>query len=308
MFDEDELEIIEFEAPAGNKRLDKIVSAHLPDHSRNQVQGLIADGYVTVDGEQLKPGNKLSGGESIVVSLPPPVDPTPQPEDIPLEILYEDDYLAVLEKPAGLVIHPGVGNETGTLVNGLLARYPSLIETERKGIVHRLDKDTSGVLVIGKDEDTIADLMAQFKERTVDKTYLALTEQSPPTQSGVIDAPIGRDPKRRKRMAVVRDGKPAVTEFEVIEQEFAGEQVLLSCKIHTGRTHQIRVHLAFVDAPIVGDDVYGYRKQRVKLKRQFLHAHELSFDHPHTGERLTFQSPLPLPLQNLLDKLRKPTG
>jgi 23S rRNA pseudouridine1911/1915/1917 synthase len=296
---------LEFTVETAGSRLDKIVAAHLPALSRSQVQAMIADGHVTVDGGHVKAGVKLRGGETVQVTLPEDESNELIPQDIPLEMVFEDEHIAVINKPAGLVVHPGVGNTDGTLVNALIARYPALIDTERKGIVHRLDKDTSGLMVIGLTEAAIENLMAQFQERTVDKVYLALTERSPRTLSGVIDAPIGRDPKQRKRMAVTRDGKPAQTEFEVIEQEFSGEQALVRCKILTGRTHQIRVHLAFIGAPVVGDTVYGYRKQRVKLKRQFLHAAELAFNHPVTGERLSFEAPLPIALQNLLDKLRR---
>lgn len=297
---------IEFTVENAGERLDKLVQARVEGLSRSQAQALIKDELVTVDGAHVKAGVKLRGGELVRVTLPPPEDneADPEPEDIPLDVVYEDKYLAVLNKPAGLVVHPGVGNETGTLVNGLLARYPHLIDSERQGIVHRLDKDTSGLMVVALDDVTADDLMAQFKARTVDKAYLALTERPPRTMNGVIDAPIGRDPKQRKRMAVVRDGKPALTEFEVLDLDFQGERALLRCEIHTGRTHQIRVHLAFIGAPVVGDTVYGYNKQRLKLKRHFLHAAELRFDHPATGERLSFTSDLPASLQNILDKLR----
>jgi 23S rRNA pseudouridine1911/1915/1917 synthase len=265
---------------------------------------MIGEGLVTVNGEHVKAGIKLRGGEVVRVTLQEWEEPELEPEDMHLNIVFEDEHILVIDKPAGLVVHPGVGNESGTLVNALIARYPQLIETERKGIVHRLDKDTSGLMVIGKTEAAIEDLMFQFEERLVDKYYLAFTERVPRTESGLIDAPIGRDPKQRKRMAVVRDGKPAQTEFEVIERDFKGEQALLRCKLLTGRTHQIRVHLAFIGAPIVGDTIYGYRKQRLKLKRQFLHAAEMGFDHPATEEYVSFESPLPAGLQNILDKQR----
>jgi 23S rRNA pseudouridine1911/1915/1917 synthase len=294
-----------FTVETSGHRLDKLIVTCLPDLSRTQVQQLIADGNVTVDGAQVKAGIKLRGGETIEITVPKPEPAKLLPENIPLTVIFEDEHIAVIDKPAGLVIHPAIGNEHGTLVNALLFRYPHLIETERKGIVHRLDKDTSGVMVVGLNEDAINNLMGQFQDRIVDKFYLTLTEKSPPTTTGFVDAPIGRDPKQRKRMAVVHTGKPAQTDYEVIEEGFSGEQALVRCQIYTGRTHQIRVHLAFVGAPVVGDSVYGYRKQRVKLKRQFLHAAELSFEHPVTGERLTFESPLPVALQNLLDKLRK---
>jgi 23S rRNA pseudouridine1911/1915/1917 synthase len=304
-----EPETLEFTVGSVGERLDKLVATHLPEHSRTQVQQLIADGLVLVDGDPTnKAGAKLRGGETVRVTLPEPQTTELAPQAMPLTFIYQDEHLAVLDKPAGLVVHPGVGNETGTLVNGLLSQFPHLMQTERKGIVHRLDKDTSGLIVVGLSDPVIVALMAQFQARTVEKFYLALTEKVPSTVTGMIDAPIGRDPKQRKRLAVVRDGKPAQTEFEVLADNFSGEQALLRCQIHTGRTHQIRVHLAFIGSPIVGDTVYGYRKQRVKLKRQFLHAAEIRFDHPITGARLQFEAPLPLPLKNLLDKLRKTSG
>lgn len=294
-------------------RLDKLVLDVLPDYSRTQVQALIGEGRVLVNGEPSKPGVKLKGGETVLITIP--VEEAGEdfivPEDIPLKILYEDDVIAVIDKPAGMVVHPGVGNDSGTLANALLARYPELVDMQddedaegRLGIVHRLDKETSGLIVIARNIDALRHLMTQFRERTVDKYYLALVEKAPRTPNGIIDAPIGRDPKQRKRMSVVRGGKPATTEFEVIDDDFRDNRALLRLKLLTGRTHQIRVHLAYINAPIVGDQVYGYRKQRVKMKRNFLHAAEIRFDHPVTGERLTFTSELPAGLKNIMDKLR----
>ena len=200
-----------------------------------------------------------------------------EPEDIPLDIVYEDEHLAVIDKPAGLVVHPGPGNETGTLVNALLARYPELAnmmddpETQyRLGIAHRLDRGTSGLIVIARDKPTLLALMRQFQARSVEKIYLALLEQRPKSNSGLIDAPIARDPRQRKRMAIQRGGKPAQTEFQVLDDDFQGDRALVRLRLLTGRTHQIRAHLAFIGCPVVGDTVYGRRKQRVKMKRQFL--------------------------------------
>lgn len=295
---------IEFTVENAGERLDKLIVARVEGLSRTQIQALIDDGHVTVNEQQVKAGVKLRGGEIIRVTLPELKEESVEAEDMPLRFIYEDAHIAVIDKPAGLVVHPGVGNASGTLVNALIARYPQLADTERKGIVHRLDKDTSGLIVVGLTEEAIDVLMAQFQARSVDKYYLALAEKAPRTLSGLVDAPIARDPKQRKRMAIVREGKPAQTEFEVIEQGFSGDQVLIRCKLLTGRTHQIRVHLAFIGAPIVGDSVYGYRKQRIKLKRQFLHAAELSFNHPISGERMTFTSELPKGLQSILNKLR----
>ena len=303
-----EAQIIEFTVDDAGERLDKLIVAQVDGLSRSQVQALIKSGGVMVDGEIVKPGVKLRGGEMVRVTLPEPETTEIVPEAIPLNIIYEDDFIAVIDKPAGLVVHPGVGNESGTLVNALLAAYPQLADLgdaeERYGIVHRLDKDTSGVMVIAKTIDALDDLMAQFRMRTVDKTYLALLERTPKTLTGRIDAPIGRDPQQRKRMAVVRDGKSALTEFRVLDDHFRDDQALVEFRIMTGRTHQIRVHAAFIGCPVVGDTIYGFRKQRLKLKRNFLHAAKLSFDHPDSGERMTFEVEMPVGLRNILEKLR----
>lgn len=303
-------EQIAFVADHPGERLDKAILAHIGDRlSRSQLQALIVDGLVTVNGEHLKAGVKLKGGEQISLTIPVRDEPeTVEPEAIPLVVVYEDGDLAVIDKPAGMIVHPGEQNETGTLVSAMLARWPQIaamnIEEKRAGIVHRLDKDTSGLIVIAKHDRARRNLAAQFQERTVEKVYLALLEKRPDTATGRIEAPIARDPKQRKKMAVVRNGRPAISEFTVIDDDFIGHQALVRVKLLTGRTHQIRVHMAFIGCPIVGDRVYGYRKQRIGLKRQFLHAAELSFDQPTTGERLHFESPLPAGLQNILDKLR----
>ncbi|MEZ4668868.1 MAG: RluA family pseudouridine synthase [Anaerolineae bacterium] len=302
---------LEFIVTAAGERLDKLVVEQVGDSlSRAQVQVLIKEGKVTVNGSPVKSGVKLKGGEHIQVIIP--VRETPAevlPEAIALNVLYEDDVLAVIDKPAGMTVHPGVGNETGTLVSAMLARWPEIVAMniveKRAGIVHRLDKDTSGLIVIARTDAARLKLQAQFQSRTVEKVYLALLEKKPPTETGRIEAPIGRDPNQRKRMAVMRGGKPAITEYQVVEQDFNGEQALVRVRLLTGRTHQIRVHMAFIGCPIVGDSVYGYRKQRLKLKRQFLHAAELSFDHPVTGERMHFESVLPVGLRDILEKLRR---
>jgi 23S rRNA pseudouridine1911/1915/1917 synthase len=302
---------IEFAVETAGERLDKLIVAQVGDDlSRAQIQVLIKEGRVTVDGEPVKAGIKLKVGQTIQVTIPTREEPeTVQPEAIALEVLYEDAELAVINKPAGMTVHPGVGNETGTLVSALLSRWPEIgrmnIVEKRVGIVHRLDKDTSGLIVIAKTDAARIKLMAQFQARTVEKTYLALLEKLPATQVGRIEAPISRDPEQRKKMAVIRGGKPAITEYRVTEFDFSGGQALVRVNLLTGRTHQIRVHMAFIGCPIVGDSVYGYRKQRLGLKRHFLHAAELSFDHPTTGERLHFTAPLPAGLQDILNKLRE---
>lgn len=290
------------------ERLDKVLVARLGDRlTRSQIQALIKDGQATVNGAAVKTGLKLKGDEQIALTIPPPPeDDSVEPEPIALDIIYEDDDLAVINKPAGLVVHPGAGNRSGTLVNAILARYPQIAEMryapQRRGIVHRLDKDTSGLILIAKRAPAMRHLINQFQQRTVDKVYLALVEKPPKTSIGRIDLPIARDPNQRTRMSVQRDGRPAVSEFTVLER-FNSGPALLEVKLLTGRTHQIRVHLAYIGSPIVGDAVYGYRKQR--LRGQFLHAARLCFDHPRSGERLCFEAPLPERLQTLLDELRE---
>jgi 23S rRNA pseudouridine1911/1915/1917 synthase len=303
---------LEFVVENAGERLDKLVVAQVEalGLSRAQVQALIRDGRVTVDGQQVKPGIKLRGGETITVTIPPVAhDDTVKPEPIALNVVYEDDDLAVIDKPAGLVVHPGVRNETGTLVNALLARWPQISEIrvseKRRGIVHRLDKDTSGLMVIAKNDRALMALMRQFQARTVDKIYVALLEKAPKTRTGRIEAPIGRDHRQRKRMAVQREGKPAATEFRVLDDAFPDEHALVEFRLLTGRTHQIRVHAAFIGCPIVGDRVYGYRRQRVALKRHFLHAQRLEIDQPTTGARLHFESPLPPELEDLVAALKR---
>ncbi len=300
---------LEFTAFVPGQRLDKLLVEHLPDISRAQIQTLIKAGAVLVDGQPAKPGIKLKGGEQILVTLVEQDEETPiTPESIDLTVVYEDEVLAVIDKPAGMVVHPAAGNESGTLVNAILARWPQIAEMndpdKRMGLVHRLDKGTSGLIVIAKTSEALQELMRQFQEREVDKTYIALLERTPPTATGRIEAPIARDPKQRKRMAVQRDGKPAITEYTVIDDDFRDGQALVEVKLLTGRTHQIRVHMAFIGCPVVGDTVYGFRKQRIKMKRQFLHAAQLCFTHPITGERLCVESELPSGLQNILSKLR----
>lgn len=303
---------LEFIVQSAGERLDRLILAQTGDAlSRTQVQALIKEGRVTVNGVRVKPGVKLKGGEQVQVIIPPrPTQAGVQPEAIPLSVLYDDDDIAVIDKPAGMTVHPGVGNETGTLVSALLARWPGIAqadpEEKRAGIVHRLDKDTSGLMVIAKHDRARRQLMAQFQSRTVEKVYIALVERAPQTRTGRIEAPIGRDPQQRKRMAVIRGGRPAVTEYEVVDSQLKGDRALLRVRLLTGRTHQIRVHLAFIGCPIVGDTVYGFRKQRLGLKRHFLHAAELAFDHPTSGQRLRFESPLPAGLQEVLAKLREP--
>jgi 23S rRNA pseudouridine1911/1915/1917 synthase len=300
----DEARVITFEASDSGERLDKAIAAHVESLSRSQIQALIRDGQVLVNGRVVKPSYRLEGGEAIAVTLPLEPDEIPAAEKIPLDVLYEDEQVAVVNKPAGMVVHPAFGHTSGTLVNAVLDRWPEIAqfsEPSRAGIVHRLDKDTSGVIVVAKTREALDSLRAQFKNREVRKRYLALVHGSPDTPEGVIDAPIGRDSAQRKRMAVTHEGREAVTEFRVIEQY--ADFSLLEVFPQTGRTHQIRVHLAFIGHPIVGDGVYGRRKEAIKLKRHFLHAASITFARPDTGEPVTVEAPLPVGLANTLEKL-----
>lgn len=300
-----------FTFDSGGERLDKLLQERLPDRSRAQIQALIKAGLVTVDEKPVKAGHKLKGGETVRVTLPEVETRPIEPEAIPLTLVYEDDDLAVIDKPAGMVVHPGAGNLTGTLVNALLAQFPEMSQMDddsdeegRAGIVHRLDKDTSGLIVVAKHTDALTALMEQFRERTVEKTYLALTERTPKTSYGTIDAPIGRDPRQRQRMNVMPNGRDAVTEFQVIDTNFREGRALVRCHPRTGRTHQIRVHLAFIGCPVVGDTIYGSKRKYPDFSRHFLHAAALAFDQPTTGKRLSFASPLPEELKTLMAWLR----
>lgn len=300
-------DLIELVAETGGERLDKYLAASVGHLSRAQIQALIREGLVTVNGVAAKASLRLEGGERIRLQVPQTApDVEPQPEAIPLVILYEDEHVAVVDKPAGMVVHPAFGHQSGTLVNAVLARWPQIVgfaEPGRAGIVHRLDKETSGVILVAKTPLALASLRAQFKERQIQKRYLALVEGIPNTREGVINAPIGRDPKRRKQMAVLREGREALTEFRVLEV-FAAHS-LLEVWPRTGRTHQIRVHLAFIGHPVVGDTIYGRRRPTLRLRRHFLHAAAVTFITPGTGEPVTVASPLPPALQQILHELSR---
>lgn len=286
------------------ERLDRFVTAHLPEHSRSHVQHLIDAGYITVDGASRKPKFKVTPGEVIRVSVPEPEPTGLEPEAIPLSVVYEDADILVIDKPAGMVVHPAPGHPRGTLVNALLAHAPeiSIGGTNRPGLVHRLDKDTSGLMVVAKSDRARNSLAAQWEERTVQKGYVALAVGLIEPTEGTIDVPIGRDPNQRQRMAVVPRGRPAVTHF-VVRRRF-GDQTLLDVEIESGRTHQIRVHFAFIGHPVAGDNVYGRRTESgtLEVPRQFLHAARLGFALPD-GRPIAFESPLPSDLQAVLDQL-----
>ncbi len=294
-----------FRVERGGQRLDQEVAAALSELSRAQVQRLIKAGAVTVNGRASKPSYVVAAGDQIVVRLPEEPEAAVVPEAIPLDILFEDEHFLVVNKPAGMVVHPAYGHSSGTLVNALLAYAPQVADVgglERAGVVHRLDRDTSGLLLVAKDEETRAGLQRQFKRRQVAKSYLALVEGQVSPREGVIEAPVGRDKRQRKRMAVVRSGREATTTYRVVEM--FPEHTLLEVRPHTGRTHQVRVHLAWLGYPLVGDEVYGFRHQRLLRGRHFLHAWRIAFSHPITGERMSFEAPLPPELEALLARLR----
>ena len=285
-------------------RLDRYVADQLPDLSRGTVQGLIESGRVRVDGQQRKPKFRMTPGEVVAVDIPPPRVDQILPDPIPLAVVYEDADVIVIDKPAGMVVHPAPGHLRGTLANALVAHVPGIAVggSQRPGIVHRLDKDTSGLIVAAKTDRGRKSLVGQWEERSVEKTYLALVSGSVADGEAIIDAPIGRDPKNRQRMAVVRTGRPAVTRFRVVER--LPNTTLLEVSIETGRTHQIRVHLAFIGHPIVGDELYGRaRPTDPGLDRHFLHASELAFRLPD-GTALRLEAPLPEDLQAALGEVR----
>ena len=307
-------------------RLDRFLASVLPEHSRSQIQRLIKEGLIQVAGRETKANQPVKPGQAISIEIPEPVDPAPQPEALPLPILYQDEDLIVVDKPAGMVVHPAAGHASGTLVNALLHHVDDLSGIggeKRPGIVHRLDRGTSGLMVVAKHDTAHEELSRQFHDREVEKEYFALVWGE--VQAGRrIDAPIGRDPSNRKKMSArdaargaragdparVRRSREAVT--RIIRAEKLRVLTLLQVAIHTGRTHQIRVHLSAIGHPIVGDPLYGGVHRRVPgdlravthLERPFLHAARLVFKHPRDGRRMEFSSELPDDLQRVLDELR----
>ncbi|HDQ71977.1 MAG TPA: RluA family pseudouridine synthase [Chloroflexi bacterium] len=289
----------------GGERLDKVIPLHV-DVSRSVAQQLIKGGDVRINGQLSKPSYRVQAGDEIRVRLPEEEPAQVLPEAIPLDVVYEDDVLLVVNKPAGMVVHPALGHPEGTLVNAILAHCPQVADVgppDRAGIVHRLDMDTSGLILVAKDEATRQALQRQFKRRQVEKTYLALVEGQVQPKEGIVDAPIGRDKHHRKRMAVVRSGRPARTRYRALE--YFPRQTLLEVHPYTGRTHQVRVHLAWLGYPLVGDPVYGHRRQPLLEERHFLHASELIITHPATGEPITLEAPLPPELDVVLRQLRR---
>jgi 23S rRNA pseudouridine1911/1915/1917 synthase len=296
---------VTFTVEQGDQRLDLTVASWFADMSRSQVQRLIKSGAVKVDGRLSKPAYRVVPGEVISVVLPEEKEEPVRPEAIPLDVIYEDQHLLAVNKPAGMVVHPAPGHSSGTLVNALLAYCPQVADVgglERSGLVHRLDKDTSGVILVAKDEETYRALQRQFKRRQVQKTYLALVKGRVEPQEGIIEAPVGRDRRERKRMAVRRSGRPAVTRYRTVRT--FRHHTLLEVYPRTGRTHQIRVHLSWLGHPLVGDPVYGRRRQQLLTDRHFLHAQGLEFTHPVTRKSVTLVAPLPEELASVLRQLR----
>ena len=325
-----------FEATAGGvddgSRLDRFLAARIPDLSRTRLKMLLLGGQVRVNERTVgDPAYRVKSGEAVRVRVPPPEPARPKAEAIPLNVVHEDDDIVVVDKQAGLVVHPAPGNETGTLVNALIAHCGDSLSgiggEKRPGIVHRLDKDTSGLLVVAKTDRAHAALSRQFADHgrkgALVRGYLALVWGAPEPRRGMIDAPIARDPKARERMAVLPGGRRAVTHYEVRER-YSGKDGLLvasqlECRLETGRTHQIRVHLTRIGHPLLGDEVYGagYRTKSAQLTpqaakalgqlgRQALHAYRLGFSHPVTGKPLVFESPLPPALARLVEALKYP--
>ena len=289
-------------ADVRDERLDKFLAASQTDLSRARIAGLVADGRVKVDGAIVKASHRLRGGEQVEMSVLPLPPAGVSPQDIPLAVVYEDEDVLVIDKPAGMVVHPAPGHRRDTVANALLARLPDIGEVgdeQRPGIVHRLDMDTSGLMVAAKNPVAHRSISAQIKDRSVLKGYTALVKGNVDPPEGVIRAQIGRDRRNRKRMAVVEDGREAETSYRVVER--AAGCTLVEAFPKTGRTHQIRVHLSALGHPIVGDSLYGGKDAR--LRRQFLHAHLLGLRLPGTGEYVEFASPLPSDLTSFLSKL-----
>jgi 23S rRNA pseudouridine1911/1915/1917 synthase len=294
--------------PPPGGRLDHVLVERLPGLSRSRLQALIRDGALTVDDRPItKPGHRLEGGELLQLSIPRSSPSAIEPESIPLDVIFESDDVLIVNKPAGMVVHPAVGHARGTLVHAALGHAPDMVgvggET-RPGVVHRLDKDTSGLILLAKHDAAHHALQRHFKDRTVDKTYLALVDGHPPTPSGRIEAPIGRDARHRQRMAVTAPGKgrAAVTSYDT--REAFPQHALLEVRPLTGRTHQIRVHLAFLGCPVVGDPVYGRRKPTVPVGRQMLHAWRLRLCLPGEAEARQFEARLPADFLAALAGLR----
>lgn len=292
----------------GEQRLDHFLAQSLPQFSRSRLQGLIRQGSVTVGGSPaVKAGQLLQPDTEIRVIVPEPHPTGLQAENVPLNVVHEDDDVLIVNKPAGMVVHPGAGHRTGTLVNAIIGYDEAMLGVggeERPGVVHRLDKDTSGLIVLAKNDAALNELQRQFQARQVRKTYLALVDGKPPTASGKVEAPIGRDPAHRKKMSILREGKGRAAMTEYVTRELFPEHSLLELHPITGRTHQIRLHCAFLGCPVVGDKVYGRKRPSIPIERHFLHAWKLELELPSSLERREFVAPLPAELDGILASLR----
>lgn len=289
-----------------NKRLDTFLAENLEGKSRSFIQGLIEKEEVSVNSNIKKSNYKLRIGDEVQISIPDPTHLNIEPENIPIDIIYEDSDVIVVNKPQGMVVHPAPGNYEGTLVNALLNHCNDLSGINgvaRPGIVHRIDKDTSGILVVAKNDNAHNKLSEQFKEHSITRVYLALVEGIIKEDEGTIDEPLARHPKERIKIAIVPGGRRAVTHYKVIKR--FKEHTLVECKLETGRTHQIRVHMCHIGHPLVGDPVYGYKKQKFNLEGQMLYAQKLGFIHPRTNEYVEFQCDIPSYFKNILDILEK---
>lgn len=286
-------------------RIDKVLTGLFNDYSRSQIQLWLKDGAVSVNGQVVKANYKVKKNDEIVIAVPEPETLSIEAEDIPLEIVYENEAVAVVNKPQGMVVHPSAGHPNGTMVNALMYHVKDLSSINgviRPGIVHRIDKDTSGLLMVAKNDLAHESLAKQLKDKTSLRKYVALVHGVIPHEKGTINAPIGRSKVNRKMQAVREDGKPAVTHFNVLER--FNDFTLVELTLETGRTHQIRVHMKYIGYPLAGDPVYGPSKT-LKGNGQFLHAKLLGFTHPITGQKMVFEAPLPTIFEKTLEKLRK---
>ncbi|AGK97719.1 RluA family pseudouridine synthase [Clostridium pasteurianum] len=293
------------EKPEENTRLDVFVSTKLQDKSRSYIQGIIEDGGVQVNNKCKKSNYKLKINDEVCINIPENKELDVAAENIKLDILYEDSDVIVINKPQGMVVHPAPGNYTGTLVNALLYHCKDLSGingVNRPGIVHRIDKDTSGVLVVAKNDRAHKFLAEQLKGHTMTRVYLALVEGLIKVDEGTVDVPLARHPVERIKISVVKDGRNAVTHYKVIER--FKNNTLIQCRLETGRTHQIRVHMAHMGHPLVGDAIYGYKKQRFNLKGQMLHAKKLGFIHPSSEKYMEFEAAVPVYFTRIIDILR----
>jgi 23S rRNA pseudouridine1911/1915/1917 synthase len=288
----------------GGMRLDQALVRIFPQYSRNRLQAWLKSGHITIDGRRLDANHAVTGGEAVALQPPRAADAAaPQAQRMPLKMVFEDAALIVIDKPAGLVVHPGAGQPDRTLLNALLAHAPALAAVPRGGIVHRLDKDTSGLLVVAKTVEAQVSLVKQLADHSMRRVYLAVVQGDPPA-SGVIDAPVGRDVRARTRMAVTHRGKPSRTNYRVLERY--GHAALVECRLETGRTHQIRVHFQHLRHPLVGDETYRRgTRHGIDFPRQALHAIELTLVHPTTGKAVSWSAPLPRDMKRLIDGLRK---